>query len=94
MAITSLALYCHIRYPLYVSAPAVLHHPPPHDKATWKEFWRTVRGEMLGLKRLSVRIWHADMGLDGEGKRTMLGPLRAIGLEKELKVFVALGGEI
>ena len=48
---------------------------------------------MLGLKRLRVRIWHADMGLDGEGERTMLGPLRAIGLEKELKVMISLPWE-
>lgn len=89
-AITSLALYWHIRYPFYVSAPAVLHQLPPHDEATWEEFWRIVRVEMHGLRKVAVRIWHADMGLDGEGERMMLAPLRAIGTERGLKVMILL----
>ena len=40
-----------------------------------------------------MRIWHADMGLDEEGERTMLGPLRAIGLERGLKVMISLPWE-
>ena len=48
---------------------------------------------MLGLKRVRVRIWHADMGLDEEGERMMLGPLRAIGLERGLKVMISLPWE-
>ena len=54
-----------------------------------KNFGEIVRGEMLGLKRVRVRIWHADMGLDGEGER-MMAPLRAIGLERGLQVMIPL----
>ena len=92
-AITSLALYWYIRYPFYVSAPAVLHHPPPHDEASWEEFWRIMRVEMHGLRRVAVRIWHADMGLDCEGERRMLAPLRALAEERGVKVMVLLPWE-
>ena len=92
-AITSLALYWRIRYPFYVSAPAVLHHPPPHDEASWEEFWRIVRVDMHGLRRVAVRVWHADMGLDGEGERRMLAPLRALAVERGVKVMILLPWE-
>ena len=67
-----------------------MHHPPPHDEATWEEFWRITRVEMLGLRKVAVRVWHVDMALDREGERMMLAPLRAIGVEKGVKVTVWL----
>ena len=88
--ITSLALYWYIRYPFYVAAPAVLHHPPPHDEASWDEFWPRVRVEMHGLRKVAVRLRHADMGLDGEGERKMLAPLRALAVERRVKLMIGL----
>ena len=45
---------------------------------------------MHGLRKVVVRIWHADMGLDTEGERTMLAPLGALGVERGLKVMILL----
>ncbi|CAF9939913.1 MAG: hypothetical protein HETSPECPRED_002100 [Heterodermia speciosa] len=89
-AIKSLTLYWYLRYPFYSPSPAVLHHPPPHDEATWEEFWRIMRVEMHGLRKVVVRIWHTDMSLDTEGERRMLAPLGALGVERGLKVMVWL----
>lgn len=88
--ITSISLFWHIRYPFYhlPAPPPVLHHPPPHDEATWVEFWRIVRVEMLGLRSVKVRIWHADMGLQREEEGRMLAPLRAVAVERGVKVMV------
>ena len=48
---------------------------------------------MHGLSRVAVRIWHADMGLDGEGERRMLAPLRALAVERGVKVMILLPWE-
>ena len=89
-AITSLALYWYIRYPFYSLDNAALHHPPPHDEVTWEDFWRVLRVEMHGLRKVAVRVWHVDMPLDREGERMMLAPLRAIVVERGVKVTVQL----
>ena len=46
--------------------------------------------EMHGLRKVAVKIWHADMGLDREAERMMLAPLRAIQVERGVKVMISL----
>ena len=48
---------------------------------------------MHGLRKVEVRIWHADMGLDGEGERAMLEPLRGVAVERGAVVVVEVPWE-
>ncbi len=48
---------------------------------------------MHGLREVTVRIWHADMGLSGGVERWMLAPLRAIGVERGVKMMIVLPWE-